>query len=117
MSKLSTKDCRDFLVKIFNQSPEMITCKFDDTESIEQIKKVMSNGNKWKRIRKFKANGSSEFTQSNYRSEVGDGVIPAEKVAWVREFFLNPEEFEDAIGFQVLELNNGDLMLGEFVGD
>ena len=113
----STNDCRNFLVKTLSEHTFIVLNRFEDQESKDQIKSVMTNPNKWKRHTKWKAKGNHEFAEPEYLTYNHSQLIPAEQLSWVREFYLNPDEFEDAIGFQVLEDLNGNLILGQDIGD
>lgn len=113
----TTTDCRNFLAKTISEHPFIVLNRFDDQESKDQVLSVMANPNKWKRHSKWKAKGNHEFAKPGYLTYNHSQFIPAEELMWVREFYLNPNEFENAIGFQVLEDVNGNLILGQDIGD
>lgn len=112
----TTADCRDFIVKFVSDFPEVILSKWSEESDKNEIRKVLTKPAKWKRHAKWKATGANVFAESEYSAFHGKR-IPAEKLSWVREFYLNPADFENAIGFQVLEDVDGNLILGEFIGD
>lgn len=117
MSKTSTADCRRFIVAFVSANTDQILSNWSDPEEVAEIQKFLTTESKWKRMAKWRATGDHEFAEPEYPVFDRSRRISAEQLSWVREFYLNPTEFETAIGFRVLEAVNGELILGEDIGD
>lgn len=116
MSKLSTEDCRKFIVDFVSANPNQILDNWSDPDEVACIRKCLTQPSKWKRYVKFSATSNHESAEPEYPS-FDRQRIPAEQLSWVREFYLNPTEFETAIGFQVLETVKGELIMGQDISD
>lgn len=117
MSKTSTADCRKFIVDFLRANPDVVLSNWSEPEERAQIQKCLFTESKWKRMSKWRATGENDFAEPEYPVFDRSRRIPAEQLSWVRDFYLNPTEFETAIGFQVLEDTNGNLILGQDIGD
>lgn len=117
MSKISTSDCRKFIVEFAKSNPTTVLSNWDDPEELERIKKCLTTESKWKRHSKWKPGSNHDFAQPEYPVFDHSRQIPAGQLAWVREFYLNPTEFENSIGFQILEDIDGNLIMGQDIGD
>lgn len=117
MNKLSTADCRRFIVAFVSANPDVILSNWSDPDELAEIRRCLTSESKWKRMAKWRASGDHDFAEPEYTTYDRSRRISAEQLTWVREFYLNPSQFETAIGFRVLEAVNGDLILGEDIGD
>lgn len=122
----TTADCKQFLGAYFSQHPEFAASVFrtSDPEYATMLV-IAKNPAKWRRQSKRKPEwcgsyDAYDFHRPRTRSpsyEQPDLRVPAEALVSVREFALDPEQFETAVMFTVLETRAGELLLGEFVGD
>lgn len=116
MSKTSTADCRKFIVDFLRANPDVVLSNWSEPEERTQIQRCLFTESKWKRHAKWRATGNHDFAEPEYPTFDRRRIL-AEQLSWVREFYLNPAEFENAIGFLVLEDINGNLILGDEIGD
>ena len=121
MSKITTADCKKFLVAQVKANPNIIHDIFrDTTTAIAEALDVK----KWKRESKFNPDPDkgSDYADDKYelwypRMGPGRGSKRYTELVSVRRFWLDPDQFENAVMFNVLEDINGQLWLGEYVGD
>ena len=111
-SKRTTKDCKIFLANEIKKNPVIIHEIFaDKTTAIDDAIKPDS----WMRESKLKPTGNHDYAQKRYSARDLDHSIPASELAAVRVMSLR--DYEGAIRFSILEGLNGELYLGEYLGD
>ena len=134
-NKITTADCKKFLVEIIRSNPEIIHEIWGDTTT--SMKEALDI-KKWKREAKFNPNPEkgAEYAEDEYLvnkvhykeghflpmlESLGYGSdedsIIFEDLNCVRRFILDPEQLEGQVMFNVLEDKNGCLWLGDYVGD
>jgi hypothetical protein len=109
MSKITTLDCKKFLVDEITKNPDIVN-RID--EFPEYILEVLSK-DIFVRTLKFKASGNHEYATNDYRLW-GGNTMSAQDLSAVRVFQFNPEEFDNKVGFMVLEDLQGNLILGDY---
>lgn len=121
MSKITTADCKKFLVEQVKANPYIIHDIFRDY--INGFPEAL-DVKKWKRESKFNPDPAkgSDYADDNYelwypRMGPGRGSKHHTELVSVRRFWLDPDEYDTMIMFNVLEDKNGQLWLGEYVGD
>lgn len=117
MSKITTNDCKQFLVDYVTQNPMVIMEVFlrpqeirnnEECPYLEECKNVKN----WKRESKTKPDLDEHYyAQINGQHK----TIPHNQIACVRRFDM--PQADGQIAFYVLELKTGELLLGEYVGD
>lgn len=142
MSKITTDDCKNFLVEYCKRNPSVVSSVFytvgkhlspDEEIGKKELISWSIDSRLWTRRSKYKIGGKNDnlFTTANvnttvvYKPDVQvkrmgyDGTTEVSKSSfvWVREFFLNTAELEGQCGFAVLEDTDGNLHLGEYIGD
>lgn len=122
MSKITTADCKRFLVAEITQCPEIVTSIYDGFNSPETLLPTALQEHKWVRREKFKATGKhdrvhDEYYPLYYYQSASVTPIPAANLSTIRLFYLDPDTFDDSVGFMVYEDLQGNLILGEYVGD
>jgi hypothetical protein len=119
MSKPTTEDCRNFLVKCVEQG--LVTDSMSPnhprwTEGLAAyIRQSMLAAKNWKREYKTRPHDDTFYVCVD-----GEWVDePAENFAWVRRFECHDYkgELEGSIAHLVMERLDGTLVLGEDVGD
>lgn len=119
MSKITTADCKKFLVAKITDNKGIINDIFGDT--VTAVNEALQE-KKWKRESKFTPTGNGDYVEDQYKLWCptygpSSGSIDANELTCIRRFVLDPDQFEDAVKFNVLEDNHGQLHLGEYVGD
>jgi hypothetical protein len=126
----TTADCKKFLadfmtennsivLSIFGKIPEWVT---------EDIIDAATTAKKWKRFYKCKPGGGnyefdvySIFSRDIPIKRMGyDGLSnkkPATDFVSERGFMLDPDEYDTGVAFAVLEDKDGNLHLGDYIGD
>ena len=117
MSKITTADCKRFLVAEIAQCPEIVTSIYDGFNSPETLLPTALQERKWVRREKFKATGKHDRVHDEYFPLAMASPIPAADLSIIRMFYLDPDQFDDSVGFMVLEDLQGNLILGEYIGD
>jgi hypothetical protein len=122
MSKITTADCKRFLVSEIAKNPNIVLDIYGGFNSPGNLLPTALVEKKWKRTEKFKATGDHDMADYQYSlwfpvRGPSAGEIVAEDLATVRVFHLDPDQFDDSVGFMVLEDNAGQLLLGEYIGD
>lgn len=117
--KITTADCKKFLAEQVIKNPNIVREIFQDLNTAIA---EASNPKKWQRESKFNPTGDNDRVQDHYNlwcPEYGPskGSVPATDLVSVRIFWLDPNQFDTAVMFMVLEDRNGQLHLGEYVGD
>lgn len=135
MSKISTEDCRKFLVDFFTKNPSVVTSIFysgslSTGEQIarDELARWATNPKLWKRARKYKVQSPNSWI-SDDTIDIYDASTPVRRsgydgtknvnntFVWAREFYLNEDQLENQVGFVVLEDEKGNLALGPYCGD
>lgn len=141
---VTTADCKKFLVNFFEKNPSVVTSVFytagkpmtaDEIASKLELEQWAINPKMWSRRSKYRVGGKNDnlFPYSRngiYETLVYSINVPVRRsgydgtthvvksqFVWVREFFLNDDVLEGQCGFAVLEDKDGNLHLGEYVGD
>ena len=122
MTKITTADCKQFLVAEITKNPEIILDIYEGFNEPDTLLSSAMNVRKWVRREKFKPTGDHDYVEDEYDlwypvRGPGRGSVAADKLATVRVFSLDSEEFDDAVKFIVLEDLEGKLVLGEYIGD
>lgn len=115
--KITTSDCKKFLVDCFTKDPNLAKGRVH-TDDLARALKDSLNEKKWKREAKIDPNKDNDYGDAgdNWGMHYG-GSISGTKLKSVRRMILNPNEFDDAIQWMVLETTEGKLILGEDFGD
>jgi hypothetical protein len=122
MSKITTADCKQFLVSKITENPEIVLDIYGGFNYPSNLLSSAMNVKKWVRREKFKPTGDHDLANTEYDlwypvQGPGRGIVTADRLASVRVFYLDPDHFDDAVGFMVLEDHEGKLILGEYIGD
>jgi hypothetical protein len=122
MTKITTADCKQFLVAKITKNPEIILDIYEGFNEPDNLLPTALIEKKWVRREKFKPTSDHDFANTEYDlwypvRGPGRGSVPADSLATVRVFSLEPNEFDDAVRFMVLEDKTGQLLLGEYIGD
>ena len=131
MAKITTAHCKNFLAEFFARNPQIINALFGTTDP-DEIKRIHTwtwQANCWKREHRCKPE-NSEYRLGNLYTVYRDGVvvnryaepvtrdtISPNKIALERGFVCNPDELEDSVKYLVLETVDGELLLGDYIGD
>ena len=116
MSKITTADCKRFLVAEITKNPQIVLSIYDGFNEPDTLLSSAMNVKKWVRREKFKPTGDHDYVEDEYILWYR-GSVPADSLTVVRVFSLDSEEFDDAVRFLVLEDKTGQLLLGEYIGD
>ena len=128
----TTADCKKFLVEFFTRYPALIVNIYgEEALSKDNLKSLLQdarNHNKWKR--EFKSNAATYFHEhTSFVTKTSAGLtvqifpegksrpMPLADIATVRTLVLDPNEYDSAVCFLVLEAKDGTLHLGEYAGD
>ena len=141
-SKVSTDQCKKFIVDFVTQNPSLIKSIYgepeypEDQEELDQLMKAAVKPGNWSRTQRYLITSDSNNCPTNYdynrKRDVSvdaysvdravnrmgyDGTyeIPIERITWVREFDLKLSE--GAVAFAVLEDVDGHLHMGPYMGD
>lgn len=138
MAKITTDDCKEFLVTFFQKHPEIIETIYGDMEEVYgedafDLTAVLKKNN-WKRMWKMNAKNTMDDWCMRSDSEEKDaffyvfenddtavfsyeptGKILLKDVAYGRGFECVP--FDCGVRYIVLEDKNGKLYVGEYIGD
>lgn len=120
--KISTEDCRAFLVDVFRNHISLVAKMKYDIVKKEQYESAL-NPKLWKRYTKCKPSMSNNIDHEGFYC----GVIDVEthkasdphhtEFVCEREFFLMNDVEGDKLAFVVLENKEGKLFLGPDIGD
>ena len=129
MEKITTQQCKRFLVDFFKETPDLIKKIYENEEGIEIFSDALIEKN-WKRVSKCKPGSENSYVEkegySFFEKSIGyprgpDYYIPSyikrEDVSVERVFTLLEDKYENSIMFIVVETKLGELFLGQFVGD
>lgn len=115
----TTADCKAFIVSEIKKNPYIIDEIYGGKTEASDEALVEKN---WKRLNKFAASSKHNYAQEFYKfwkpatSSARDGRTK-EELSVVRTLCLLPFKYETEVEFLVLEDHNGNLFLGEYVGD
>lgn len=128
---VTTNQCKTFLADIIKANPSVVLSIYGypntSKESAAQLVSDATNPKQWKRLYKCKPGGGNyEFEEYNLFSK--DTPIarmgydrqpkaPAEEFISERGFILNADIYDTGVCFVVLERPNGELVLGDYIGD
>lgn len=127
MSKITTDDCRNFIAKFQKDNPELELVRFGikpeetiETNSDLKYLQDCTNPKNWKRL--FKTKMNDEYSLGVYVSgqtfsyhDRTAAYVKEENVRYVRGFDMIHASGQ--IAYLVLEMNDGILHLGEYIGD
>ena len=126
MSKVTTKQCREFIIDMMKKDPAIILGFFCGHDYLATIKTLEENGlplspkfldikQCYEELLPIASNIKNWKRQAKYKPGHGrDWGCPPNTV-WIREFYC--EETDGQLAFQILEFEDGTLMLGAYVGD
>jgi hypothetical protein len=118
MIKISTADCRKFLVSEITKNPDIIHWIYGDTTTAIAEALVEKN---WKREAKFSPTSDHHYADDSYEVLGEDRRNPRvflpHDLVCVRTFCLLPSKFDTAVKYNILEGKDGNLYLSEYVGD
>lgn len=117
MTKITTADCKNFLVECFTKDPALAVGRVNAAD----LPRVLADSvvaKMWKRDEKINPNKDNDYTGAgdDWGMNYG-GLISGTKLKAVRRMVLNPDEYDGAICYMVLETLDGELLLGEDFGD
>ena len=125
---ISTADCKNFLVLFFSTNPQIIQALYitSSAKEIADMQAAATTITEWKREYRCRpGKGDYEFTyytiyepgcQLNRWAEPIDAPMRSTiDFAWERGFRLDSSE--DGVKFVVLEDKDGNLFLGNYIGD
>jgi hypothetical protein len=125
----STSDCKKFLVDFFKHTPNLIIQLYDLVEGQEAYSFALDEKN-WKRETKCKPLSEASYIQGDITEVWEKGKeyprgpnyhagVPLEtsKIAVERHFVLKEDVLDSGVIFMVLETYDGQLYLGEYIGD
>jgi hypothetical protein len=116
MSKITTADCKRFLVNEITKNPDIIN-RIDGQGS--DILKQVSESN-FVRTTKFKPTGKHDYATDTYKLWGSDSSMSAKDLSQVRVFHFDKNkldydtEFDYSRGFMILEDLQGNLILGDY---
>jgi hypothetical protein len=121
----STDDCKKLLVDVFSKNSKLITNLFDSTINSTALIKDIQNTHLWKRENKCKPKTDNSYVYEDMRVMITDALgnilkydmMKIDDIRYERHFVLNPEKYEDAIRFLVLEDVNGKIFVSDYIGD
>lgn len=125
MSKITTENCKEFIAQFQRNNPELVYTLFDVTPNTvdSELKSVFmdaQNPKKWKRTYKRKPELSRSYMAYVSGAPLNSYAEPqehinAQHIESERGFDLEPAEGQ--IAYMVLEMKDGTLRLGEYIGD
>lgn len=127
MSKITTEDCKKFIAQFQKDNPDLERARFGikPEETVETNRDIQYlqdclNPKNWKRL--FKTKFNEDYSTGIYisgqkfdRYDRMAGYLKEEDIRYVRGFDM--ENAGGQIAYLVLEMNDGTLHLGEYIGD
>lgn len=123
---ITTADCTAFLADFIAANPSIVTSIYAP-ETISCLTADATNPKRWKRTHKCKPGGGDYcfdhyeiFDRSVPVSRIGyDGTrtVPAKNFVVERGFVLHSAIYDTGVAFVVLEDADGNLHLGDYIGD
>lgn len=128
---VTTQDCKNFIADMIQANPSIVLSIYgykDPTASnAASLLKDATNPKKWKRLYKCKPGGGnyefekySLFSKTTPIARMGYDAQPKEDASGFiteRGFSLNDDVYDTGVCFVVLERPNGELVLGDYIGD
>jgi hypothetical protein len=125
---ITTASCKNFIADFIKENPSIVNSIYGEyANKIPDLINHATNPSKWKRMYKCKpSNGNYEFdeytiySKTNNYSRMGYDVLPtrpASEFVSERGFYLDPETYDTGVAFVVIEDKNGNLFLGDYIGD
>jgi len=121
VNKITTADCKKFLADYFQNNLDALKERFgddDDPEYIEHLQKIGSKPGEWIREWKAKPQGKDMnwySTQTGFTTTQGEKTFG--EIESVRCFVLDPAWFDTAVRYLVIEGKDGNLYLGDMIGE
>jgi hypothetical protein len=117
--RVSTDDCRKFIVAFETANPQLEAARFTDEWDSDQRAALLIFSN-WKREHKIRPPKDETYSvyvegQEINRYAEAAAKIASSEIAWERKFNCCP--FEGQVAYLVLEKHDGTLLLGNYVGD
>ena len=128
MTKITTDDCKKFIVEFHKKNPQLEKVRFGITddeidsnnEDLEFLKDILLEKN-WKRL--FKRNPEKNFNETYVyvsgkpvnRYAEPQAKVDFNNIKCVRGFDMITAEGQ--IAYLVLEMKDGTLHLGDYIGD
>jgi hypothetical protein len=123
----NTKDCKQYLADFVQKNPSIVTSIYGGEYEPVGLLQDATNPNKWKRDYKCNPGGGryefdeySMFDQHTIIKRMGYDRLkkmPATNFVAERGFYLNPDIYDTGVAFVVLEDKDGNLHLGDYIGD
>lgn len=123
---ISTEDCRKFITEFQKRNPQIEQARFDNELDKEALA-ALANPRNWKRQHKVRpsaqTNDHDPIDVYNVyldgepvnRYAEAQGEIDASEIAWERRFDCAP--FDGQVAYLILEMHDGTLLFGDYVGD
>lgn len=117
MTKITTADCKNFLVECFKKDPNLALGRVH-ADDLPQVLTDSVVAKMWKLEARINPNKDNDYGDAGDPWDTHYGEkISGTKLNAVRRMILNPDEYEDAIQWMVLETIDGELILGKDFGD
>lgn len=117
MSKVNTKQCKEFLVGCVRQDPKIVTGTWGGDDTGVAAFNAALQAKNWLREFKCKADPNGIYAADGGYETYSGSIIPFDQIKALRGFVLLPEQFDTAVRFVVIERIDGKLILGEDFGD
>lgn len=127
---ITTATCKAFLAHFVRDNPSVLFSIYGTDMSAHAKTTLLAHGttpNRWKRIHKCSPGGGlyqfdsyGIFTTSHVITRMGFDRLPEVPIAnFVAErgFSLDPDIYDTGVAFVVLEDRDGNLHLGDYIGD
>jgi hypothetical protein len=127
---ITTQDCKVFISNLISKNTSIVISIYGTQYAQENQKDLVSHATdpkKWKRSYKCKPGGGNYefedyqiFTPETHIDRMGYQslkTMPKSDFVSERGFYLDPDHYDTGVGFVVLEHKNGDLYLGDYIGD
>lgn len=117
VNKVTSADCKQFLVDCFKNDPKLLYGRVHVSDLPIVLASAL-NAKNWKRDEKINPNKDNDYTDAgdSWDTHYG-GEISGAQLKSVRKFYLDPNKFDSAVCWMVLEDIDGKLILGEDWGD
>lgn len=126
MTKITTADCKAFIVDFVTKNPSVILSIYgSDLSAADKIDLIndATNAANWKRESKRKVNKNDTYEVYNINVPVrrcqydGTTTVSGSNFVVEREFCLCPNKYENGIQFTILEKLDRSLVFGPYSGD
>lgn len=125
----STADCKNFLVEFLKETPDLIVNIYDKEDGTIVYSYALNVKN-WKREYKCKPSSENSHIQRGNTDVWTKGEsyprgphyhqgtpLDTSSIAVERHFILKEDILGTGVRFMVLETHDGELFLGEYIGD